>query len=76
MNPRRPTDEDARIDLSDDARKNLLKIRAFNKGPRAYFLDDNNKRVIITEAEVKDTELVILKVIREGKKETDFKPVS
>jgi methionyl-tRNA formyltransferase len=66
------TDEDAQINLRDDARKNLLKIRAFDKNPRAYFID-NGKRVIITEARVTDSQLEILKVIPEGKKEINFK---
>ena len=50
----------------------LLKIRAFDKNPRAYFLDQNGKRVIVTEAEVRDGKLEILKVIPEGKKEILF----
>ena len=66
------TDEDARIDLMGDARKNLLKIRAFDRSPRAYFINEKGKRVIITEAAVEDGALVIKKVIPEGKKEMDF----
>ncbi len=65
--------EDAEINLSDDAYKNLLKIRAYSEWPRAYFFDENNKRIIITEAEMKDGELVIKKVIPEGKKEQEYK---
>lgn len=65
-------DEDARLDLSGDARQNFLKIRAFDAGPRAYFLDTNNKRIIVTEAELKDGALEILKVIPEGKKEMPY----
>lgn len=70
---RKFTDKDALLDLASNARENLLKIRTFNKNPRAYFLDSNNRRVIVTEAEFKDGKLEILKVIPEGKKETDFK---
>ncbi|HWB34075.1 MAG TPA: methionyl-tRNA formyltransferase [Candidatus Paceibacterota bacterium] len=70
---RKFTDEDARIDLSGDARQNLLKIRAFDHGPRAYYLDEAGKRIIITEAEVRDGTLEILKVIPEGKKEMLYK---
>jgi methionyl-tRNA formyltransferase len=65
-------DEDARVDLAGDARQNLLKIRAFNKGPRAYFLTPENKRVIITDAELADGALKILTVIPEGKKEMPY----
>ncbi|HVV15395.1 MAG TPA: methionyl-tRNA formyltransferase [Candidatus Paceibacterota bacterium] len=67
------SDEDARIDLSEDARKNLLKIRAFDRGPRAYMLTKEGKRLIITDAEIRDDKLEILKVIPEGKKEMPYK---
>ena len=73
-------DADAQIDPDDDARQNFLKIQAFDKNPRAYFIEPGNpstvlraRRVIITEAEYKDKKLEILKVIPEGKKEIDFK---
>ncbi|MDP4020935.1 MAG: methionyl-tRNA formyltransferase [Candidatus Adlerbacteria bacterium] len=72
------TDQDALIDLNADPHQNLLKIRAFDTNPRAYFVEPSaklgvNKRIIITEAELKDGQLEILKVIPEGKKEVDFK---
>jgi len=66
------TDEDARIDLADDARKNYLKIRAFDKSPRPYFLSASGKRVIIKDAAWKDGQLHITRVIPEGKKEMDY----
>jgi len=69
---RKFTDQDALVDLTGDSREQLLKIRAFDKNPRAYFVQDG-KRIIVTEAEVKEGQLEILKVIPEGKKETDFK---
>ena len=65
------TDKDALVDLAGSPREQLLKIRAFDHGPRAYFLD-SGKRVLITEAEIKDDKLEILKVIPEGKKEMSF----
>lgn len=68
---RKSTDEDAKIDLQGNARENFLKIRAFDKNPRAYFLS-NGKRVIITEAEYKNGQLVITRVIPEGKKEMPY----
>lgn len=64
--------EDARIDLTGDPYQNLLKIRAFDKNPRAHMLDHNGKRLIITEAEVVDGKLEILRVIPEGKKEIPY----
>ena len=68
------TDEDARLDISNQskARENFLKIRAFDAGPRAYFLDSSDKRVIVTEAQLKDGALEILQVIPEGKKEMPY----
>jgi methionyl-tRNA formyltransferase len=69
---RKFTDEDARLDLAGDARQNFLKIRAFDAGPRAYFVDAQGKRVIVTEADCKDGALEILKVIPEGKKEMPY----
>lgn len=64
--------EDARIDLSADPYQNLLKIRAFDKNPRAHMLDENGKRIIITEASLQGGSLVIERVIPEGKKEMDY----
>ena len=65
------TDADALIDLNGDARQNYLKIKAFDKGPRAYMLV-NEKRVIVTGATFKDSVLTIEKVIPEGKKEMPY----
>ncbi len=65
-------DTDALLDLAGDARSNFLKIRAFDKNPRAYFMTAKGKRVIITEANYKDEKLEILKVIHEGKKEMPY----
>jgi len=67
------TDEDSLIDIDGNPREQLLKIRAFDKNPRAHFVTSDGKRVIITEAELSaDSNLKILKVIPEGKKEIDF----
>ena len=66
-------DTDSLIDLQGDARQNFLKIRAFDKNPRAHFFTPNGKRVIITDAELVDGTLKILKVIPEGKKEQEYK---
>lgn len=66
------TDADALVDLTDDARRNFLKIRAFDKNPRAYFMTPKGKRVIITDAEFKNEKLEILKVLPEGKKEMAY----
>lgn len=63
---------DALIDLAGNAREQLLKIRAFDKNPRAYFIDTTGKRIIVTEADIQDGKLEILKVIPEGKKEMEY----
>lgn len=70
---RKFTDADARLDLAADAHLNLLKIRAFDTNPRAYFLTDAGTRVIVTDAQVQDGVLDILSVIPEGKKEMSYK---
>lgn len=64
--------EDALIDLNGNPREQLLKIRAFDKSPRAHFITPEGKRVIITEARMTDGALDILRVIPEGKKEMPY----
>ncbi len=66
---------DAEVDLAGDARTQLLKIKTFDKNPRAfYFAEKNGKkvRVIVTDATIEDGALKILKVIPEGKKEMPY----
>jgi methionyl-tRNA formyltransferase len=69
---RKFTSEDARVDLGAAARENLLKIRAFDKSPRAFYIDKQDKRVIITAAHIENNVLVIDSVIPEGKKEMSY----
>ncbi|MBI2617842.1 methionyl-tRNA formyltransferase [Candidatus Kaiserbacteria bacterium] len=64
--------EDGLIDLNGDAYQNLLKIRAFDGWPGTYFFV-GGKRIKITDAEVRDGKLEILRVIPEGKKEMSYK---
>lgn len=68
-------------DLSKNAHQNLLKIKAFEEWPTAYFFlghrslgegGSEQKRVIITDATIEDGRLKILRVIPEGKKEMLF----
>lgn len=71
---------DAQISLDDDPYNNLLKIRAYEEWPRAYFLvgdGDKKRRVIITQAHIEVSEeqkqqLVIDKVIPEGRSEMSW----
>lgn len=65
------TDTDALLDLSKP-REAFLKIQAFDKNPRAYFVTDKGKRVIVTEAAWKDNQLEIVTVLPEGKKEMPY----
>lgn len=67
---------DAEISLRDNPKENYRKILAYSAWPRAfYFEKHNNKqiRVVITEAHLENGELVIDRVIPEGKKEMNYK---
>lgn len=65
------SDADAALDLSKP-RESFLKIRAFDKSPRAHFINDKGKRVVVTEASWKDSKLSIVRVLPEGKKEMSY----
>jgi len=65
-------------DLSKNAHQNLLKIKAFEEWPTAYFFI-GQKRIIINDATIEDpstssgqARLKIVRVIPEGKKEMPF----
>ncbi len=59
--------DDALIDLNEDPTKNFLKIQAFNKWPKAhYFSTQSGKRIIIKQAELKNNQLILKKIIPEG----------
>ncbi|HJL55741.1 MAG: methionyl-tRNA formyltransferase [Candidatus Pacebacteria bacterium] len=67
--------EDGLIELDGNPYQNLLKIRAFDKWPGAYFFADKQGkkiRVKITDADLENDTLKINKVIPEGKKEMDY----
>lgn len=64
-------DADALLDLSNP-RESYLKIQAFDKSPRAHFINEKSKRVVVTEAAWKDGQLEILNVLPEGKKEMSY----
>ncbi len=66
---------DGEIDLNADPENNLRKIRAFSNWPGAYYFEDINgtkKRVIIKKASIKDSKLVLERIVPEGKKEMNF----
>lgn len=67
--------EDGLMNLSDDPYKNYLKIQAYHGWPSAFFFvekDGKKIRVKITQATFKDGQLIIEKVIPEGKSEMDY----
>lgn len=61
-------DADALLDLTKP-REAFLKIQAFDKSPRAHFINEKGKRIVVTEALWQDGQLEIVKVLPEGKKE-------
>lgn len=63
--------EDGLIDLNDSAIKNYNKFRAYFTWPRTFFFQ-NEKRIIITDAILKNEEFIIKKVLPEGKKEIKY----
>lgn len=76
------TSNDALVNLADDARTNLRKIRAFHAAPGAYFFakkeDGSPLRVRITRAKIESggagnaEKLVLERVVPEGKKEMPY----
>ena len=67
--------EHARIDLSGDARENLLKIAAYDGWPTAYFIAERSGkevRVQIIDAHMEGSRLVIDRVKPEGKGEMSY----
>lgn len=69
------TKEDGLLDLNDNPDKNYRKIQAYDIWPRTYFfIEKNGKkiRVVITKASLENGELIIRKVIPEGKKEIAY----
>ncbi len=64
--------EDGLVDLGAELPNVLYnKFRAYAAWPRIFFFE-NNKRIIITDAELSDGKFVIKKVIPEGKKEIKY----
>jgi methionyl-tRNA formyltransferase len=67
---------DGEINLSDDPEKNLRKIKAYNIWPNAFFFEtneDRKTRIIVKKAHIENDELILDRVIPEGKKEMDYK---
>lgn len=69
------TKEDGLIDLSSDPVANFRKILAFDVWPRAYFFAPRHGkklRITVEDAELIENNLIIKKVIPEGKKEMRY----
>ncbi len=63
--------EDALLNLNDNPNLNLRKIRAFHNWPRAYFFE-KGKRIVVKKARAENGELILERVVPEGKKEMDY----
>lgn len=68
------TAKDREINLAENGYKNFLKIQAFEAWGSYFFADYNGKkiRVTIKKVEFRDNNLILLKVIPEGKKEMSY----
>jgi methionyl-tRNA formyltransferase len=71
------TKPDGEINLADDPVKNFAKIRAYTPAPGAYFFTTKHgkqTRLIIKKAHLSESnELIIDRVVPEGKRETDYR---
>ncbi|MFC1802174.1 methionyl-tRNA formyltransferase [Patescibacteria group bacterium] len=73
---------DAEINLNKNPLENFRKIQSYGDNPKPYFFIKNKNnpdkkiRVIIKEADYKDGELILKKLIPEGKKEMDYKTLT
>lgn len=68
--------EDGLIDLNDIPEKNYRKFKAYCIWPGVYFFETHKegaRRVKITSAILKNNKFIIQKVIRENKKETNYR---
>lgn len=67
--------EDGLLDLSAPAEVNLRKIRAYHLWPGAYFFarrGEKSVRVLVKKARIEGGELVMERVVPEGKPEMDY----
>lgn len=73
------TKEDALINLNDNPEKNLRKIRAYSRWPKAFtFFETKHgkKRVQIRSAHIEDNTLILERVVPEGSSEMSFEDFS
>ncbi|MEK7136381.1 MAG: methionyl-tRNA formyltransferase, partial [Patescibacteria group bacterium] len=70
------TKADGEIDLTADPSQNYRKIKAFSDWPGTYFFTEHNgqpTRILIKKAHLENNQLIIDRVLPEGKKEMDGK---
>lgn len=65
--------EEGLLDLSGDAKLNWSKYRAYAQSPGTYFFTADGKRVKIKTAKFERSVFTPLRVVPEGKSETDYK---
>ncbi len=63
---------DGEINFINSPEQNLRKIRAYQIWPGAYFFN-NGKRVIIKKAYIENGELILDRIVPEGRKEMSYK---
>lgn len=63
---------DGELNLEDSPEINLRKIRAYHVWPGAHFFDKSNKRIIVRKARIEENNLIIERVVPEGKKEMSY----
>jgi methionyl-tRNA formyltransferase len=69
------TSGSGQIYLNDDPIRMYRKIRAFDSWPRAYFITERNgkdMRVVVTEAHLDEGNLILDRVVPEGKREMSY----
>ena len=67
---------DGELNMNDSADENLRKIRAYHIWPGAYFFDTSRgkqKRIIVKTAHLTDENLILDRIIPEGKREMNYK---
>ncbi|MCX6753059.1 MAG: methionyl-tRNA formyltransferase [Candidatus Nomurabacteria bacterium] len=63
--------EDGILNEADSEELKYNKFRAYSLWPRTFFFKED-KRIIVTEAQIEDSKFVIKKVLPEGKKEISY----
>lgn len=65
--------DDGKINFDDEPEYNLRKIRAFTDWPKAFFLTNDERRVLISKAHLDNGGLIIDRVKPAGEEEVSYK---